>query len=87
MTGPMVSETTDYVEYFGTELHGIEFIDVRSISVADAKRGWELDIPEELRWTKKHKAGTPRMLLAVDKIPANVLPFLLEDPAFKVVSE
>lgn len=80
-------KATEYVEYFGTEQHGIEFIDERVITVADAKAGWELDIEEDLRWTKRNRAGTPRMVLRLDSIPGHVREILLEDPAFRVVQE
>jgi hypothetical protein len=78
-------EETEYIEFVGSAPHGTEFIDTRVISVADAKNGWDLDIPEDLRWDKKNKGGKPRMLLEASKVPADVRELLLEDKSFKVV--
>lgn len=80
-------EATEYIEYLGSPEHGIEFIDTRVISVADAKAGWDIEIPEDLRWTKRVKNGTPRMLLEASKVPAEVRDLLLEDTSFLVTTK
>lgn len=78
---------TEYVEYMGTPEHGIEFYDRRVISVADAKAGWDIDLPEDLVWVKKNKGGTPRMLLEASQVPAEVRDLLLQDTAFQVTTK
>lgn len=76
----------EYVEYLGDQ-YGTEFIDERVISRADAKRGWDLDIPEDLRWVKRMKGGKERMLVPTSSIPPEALESLLADKAFKVVTK
>lgn len=81
---PEAVATKEFVEYVGTEPHGVEFVDKRAISPRQAKAGWDIKISKDLVWTKNRHG---RMLLAVDEIPAEVLPLLLEDASFRVVAD
>lgn len=74
----------EYVEYLGEDKYGTEFVDARVISRKDAKDGWDISIPKDLRWTKD---GKGRMRLPLSDIPEEVRENLLEDKAFKLVTE
>ena len=73
-----------FVEYLGEDKYGTEFIDVRLISRKDAKDGWDISIPKDLRWTKDAQG---RMRLPVSDIPADALERILAGKTFKLVTE
>ena len=85
-TAERAEATTDegFIEYVGTKPYGTEFVDARVISRKDAKDGWDISIPKDLRWTKDRRG---RMLLPVADIPAEALPFLEDAPDFKRVDK
>jgi hypothetical protein len=79
---------TEYVEYDGSDQqYGTEFVDHRVITVADAKASWDVDIPEDLVWSKRRFRGADRLLLKTEDVPASVMEYVLQEPGFKAVTE
>lgn len=77
-----------FVEYLGYKPYGTEFDDARVISRKDAKAAWDVSIPKDLRWDKETRGkNRGRMLLPLADVPEEVRDLLLEDEAFKVVTE
>lgn len=77
-----------FVEYLGSPEYGTEFEDARIITRRDAKTAWDISIPKDLRWGKETTGkNRGRMLLPLADVPVEVRELLLEDKAFKVVTE
>lgn len=77
-------EEQGFIEYLGEDKYGTEFIDARVISRKDAKDGWDISIPKDLRWTKDRKG---RMRLPLAEVPVEVRETLLEDKAFRLTEQ
>jgi hypothetical protein len=86
------SETTDYIEFLGTDKeYGVEFyapgVVGHTVTRKDLRDAWDVETPKDLKWTKM--AGGPhkgRMLVKVEDMSEAAATGFENDPMFRRVS-